>query len=91
MYLSSRLVSVTLTLFLLDDSFWEISKTLDTGIRAAYRHYFFYIIIVFLLVWEYIDTFYNTVRIHSHDNFILSNEYEHMYAETVSKNAKIAS
>ena len=45
----------------------------------------------YTLVWEYIETFYNTVRIHSHDNFMSPNEYERMYAEAVDKNAKVAS
>ncbi len=31
------------------------------------------------LVFEYIETFYNTVRIHSHCNYVSPNEYEKLY------------
>lgn len=36
--------------------------------RQAYR-----------LVFEYIETFYNTVRIHSHNNYMSPNEFENLY------------
>lgn len=39
--------------------------------RQAYR-----------LVFEYIETFYNTVRIHSHNNYISPNEFENLYLST---------
>ena len=45
----------------------------------------------YTLVWEYIETFYSTVRIHSHDNFMSPNGYERMYVGAVDKNAKVAS
>ncbi|WP_242861578.1 IS3 family transposase [Cellulosilyticum ruminicola] len=32
------------------------------------------------LVFEYIETFYNTVRIHSHCNYMSPNEFEKLYA-----------
>ncbi|WP_407635970.1 IS3 family transposase [Propionispira raffinosivorans] len=31
------------------------------------------------LVFEYIETFYNTVRSHSHCNYLSPNEYERKY------------
>ncbi len=31
------------------------------------------------IIFEYIETFYNTVRIHSHCNYLSPNEYEEMY------------
>lgn len=40
--------------------------------RQAYR-----------LVFEYIEAFYNTVRIHSHNNYMSPNEFENLY-ETMS-------
>lgn len=42
------------------------------------------------LVWEYIETFYNTVRIHSHCNYYSPNEYERMYQDVIQKNVKLA-
>lgn len=33
------------------------------------------------LVFEYIETFYNTVRIHSHCNYLSPNKYEALYSE----------
>lgn len=38
--------------------------------RQAYR-----------LVFEYIEAFYNTVRIHSHNNYMSPNEFENLYEE----------
>lgn len=43
------------------------------------------------LVWEYIETFYNTVRIHSHCNFMSPDQYERMYDDAVVKNLKLVS
>ena len=44
------------------------------------------------LIFEYIETFYNTVRIHSHCGYLSPNEYEEQYLENVEENAiKIAS
>ncbi len=41
------------------------------------------------LIFEYIETFYNTIRIHSHCGYLSPTEYEEQYLE---KNAvKIAS
>ena len=37
------------------------------------------------LVFEYIETFYNTVRIHSHDDYLSPNDYEQIYQKTVSE------
>lgn len=34
----------------------------------------------YMLVFEYINTFYNTVRIHSHCNYMSPNDYEKLYA-----------
>ena len=31
------------------------------------------------LIFEYIERFYNTVRIHSHCNYLSTNEYEQKY------------
>ena len=33
------------------------------------------------LIFEYIETFYNTVRIHSHCGYLSPNEYEEQYLE----------
>ena len=35
----------------------------------------------YLLVFEYINTFYNTVRIHSHCHYMSPNDYEKLYAD----------
>lgn len=35
----------------------------------------------YLLVFEYIQTFYNTVRIHSHCQYMSPNDYEKLYAD----------
>ena len=44
------------------------------------------------LIFEYIETFYNTVRIHSHCGYLSPNEYEEQYLENIEENAaKIAS
>ncbi|UZQ51468.1 IS3 family transposase [Clostridium kluyveri] len=37
-----------------------------------YRH-------AYILVFEYIETFYNTTRIHSHCNYMSPNEFEKAY------------
>ncbi|MBV3427924.1 IS3 family transposase [Catenibacterium mitsuokai] len=34
------------------------------------------------LVFEYIETFYNTVRIHSHCNYQSPNQYEKSYVKS---------
>ena len=36
----------------------------------------------YTLVFEYIEAFYNTVRIHSHCNYISPDQFEKLYAET---------
>lgn len=36
----------------------------------------------YCLVFEYIETFYNTVRIHSHNNYMSPNEFEDLYLST---------
>ena len=36
------------------------------------------------LIFEYIETFYNTVRIHSHCGYLSPNEYEEQYLKNVS-------
>lgn len=44
------------------------------------------------LVFEYIETFYNTVRIHSHCDYVSPNEYETQYYKQLSElSCKIAS
>ena len=44
------------------------------------------------LVFEYIETFYNTVRIHSHCDYVSPNEYESQYYKWLTEsNCKIAS
>ena len=44
------------------------------------------------LIFEYIETFYNTIRIHSHCGYLSPTEYEEQYLEKLEKNAvKIAS
>ncbi|MDD6715448.1 MAG: IS3 family transposase [Firmicutes bacterium] len=43
------------------------------------------------LVWEYIETFYNTVRIHSHCNYMSPDQCEHMYEKAIVKNLKLVS
>lgn len=43
------------------------------------------------LVWQYIETFYNTVRIHSHCDFMSPDDYERMYKEVTAQNIKLVS
>ena len=38
----------------------------------------------YMLVFEYINTFYNTVRIHSHCNYMSPNDYEKLYDQLES-------
>lgn len=40
------------------------------------------------LVFEYINTFYNTVRIHSHCDYMSPDDYERMYKELKAENVK---
>ena len=42
------------------------------------------------LVFEYIETFYNTVRSHSHCGYLSPNEYENVYEQTLNKMEKLA-
>jgi len=42
------------------------------------------------LIFEYIETFYNTVRIHSHCNYLSPAQYEKLYEEAVENARKIA-
>lgn len=44
----------------------------------------------YVLVFEYINTFYNTFRIHSHCNYMSPNDYEKLYANYKKKAALIA-
>ena len=37
------------------------------------------------LIFQYIDTFYNTIRIHSHCGYLSPNEYEVKYWENLNK------
>lgn len=37
----------------------------------------------YMLVFEYIEAFYNTVRIHSHCGYMSPNDYENLYYETI--------
>lgn len=39
------------------------------------------------LIFEYIETFYNTIRIHSHCGYLSPTEYEEQYLEKLEKNA----
>lgn len=39
------------------------------------------------LIFEYIETFYNTVRIHSHCGYLSPNEYEEEYLKSLEENA----
>ena len=44
------------------------------------------------LIFEYIETFYNTIRIHSHCGYLSLNENEEEYLKNIEENAvKIAS
>ncbi|MBV4441680.1 IS3 family transposase [Clostridium tyrobutyricum] len=45
----------------------------------------------YILVFEYIETFYNTVRIHSHCNYMSPNEFEKAYKKAAKFNESIAS
>ena len=38
------------------------------------------------LVFEYIETFYNTIRIHSHCGYLSPNQYEEQYLANLEKN-----
>ena len=49
-----------------------------------YRH-------AYILVFEYIETFYNTTRIHSHCNYMSPNEFEKTYEKVKEISAPIAS
>lgn len=40
------------------------------------------------LVFEYIETFYNTVRIHSHCGYLSPNDYEREYMEKIEKKTR---
>lgn len=40
------------------------------------------------LVFEYINAFYNTVRIHSHCDYMSPDDYERMYGEVMAENVK---
>ena len=42
------------------------------------------------LVFKYIETFYNTVRIHSHCGYLSPNEYENEYEQKLNKMEKLA-
>ena len=42
------------------------------------------------LVFEYIETFYNTVRIYSHYGYLSPNEYENAYEQKLNKMEKLA-
>jgi transposase InsO family protein len=42
------------------------------------------------LVFEYIESFYNTVRIHSHCNYMSPNEYEQLYQKSIQDKIKTA-
>ena len=42
------------------------------------------------LVFEYIETFYNTVRIHSHCGYLSPNEYENVYKQELDKIERLA-
>lgn len=42
------------------------------------------------LVFEYIETFYNTVRIHSHCGYLSPNEYENEYEQKLNKMERLA-
>lgn len=39
------------------------------------------------LIFEYIETFFNTVRIFSHCGYLSPNEYEKLYFKSTEKNA----
>lgn len=43
------------------------------------------------LVFEHIETFYNTVRIHSHCDYLSSDQYEGQFLEKLEETLKIAS
>lgn len=44
----------------------------------------------YLLVFEYIQTFYNTVRIHSHCHYMSPNDYEKLYADYQKRQTLLA-
>lgn len=39
------------------------------------------------LIFEYIETFYNTIRIHIHCGYLSPNEYEEEYLKKLRENA----
>lgn len=41
------------------------------------------------LVFQYIETFYNTVRIHSHCGYLSPNEYERLYEQELKKTERL--
>lgn len=42
----------------------------------------------YALVFEYINAFYNTVRIHSHCDYMSPDDYERMYDDVLAENVK---
>ncbi len=48
-----------------------------------YRH-------AYTLVFEYLEKFYNTVRIHSHCNYMSPDEYEKLYQQYQEKDISLA-
>ncbi|BCZ47092.1 hypothetical protein psyc5s11_31590 [Clostridium gelidum] len=44
----------------------------------------------YMLVFEYIEDFYNTVRIHSHCNYISPDQFEKLYARIEKGSNKLA-
>ena len=45
----------------------------------------------YTLVFEYLETFYNTVRIHSHCDYMSPDEYEKLYQQCQKKDTSLAS
>lgn len=45
----------------------------------------------YTLIFEYIEAFYNTVRIHSHCNYMAPNQFEKLYENILKKITTIAS
>ncbi|MBL1230776.1 IS3 family transposase [Enterococcus sp. BWB1-3] len=43
------------------------------------------------MIFEYIETFYNTVRIHSHCNYLSPNEFETVHEQAEKRKCRLIS
>ena len=65
------------------EMFYFLSSPLNRFKIKNYDH-------AYKLVFEYIETFYNTVRLHSHCEYLSPNEYEDVYKQKLDKIERLA-